>query len=37
VQHYVHATFEVADSLPESDRGDTGHGSTGGFGSYQPA
>ena len=37
VQHYVHATFEVADSLPESDRGDTGHGSTGGFGSHQPA
>lgn len=37
VQHYVHATFEVADSLPESDRGETGHGSTGGFGSHQPA
>ena len=36
VQHYVHATFEVADSLPESDRGDTGHGSTGGFGPHQP-
>ncbi|GAA4403737.1 dUTP diphosphatase [Ornithinibacter aureus] len=37
VQHYVQATFEVADSLPESDRGETGHGSTGGFGSHQPA
>jgi dUTP pyrophosphatase len=37
VQYYVQATFEVADSLPESDRGETGHGSTGGFGSHQPA
>lgn len=37
VQYYVQATFEVADSLPESDRGETGHGSTGGFGSQQPA
>lgn len=37
VQHYVQATFEVTDSLPESDRGETGHGSTGGFGSHQPA
>ena len=29
-------TVQVADSLPESDRGDTGHGSTGGFGPHQP-
>ncbi len=31
VQEYLHADFAVADSLPESARGDTGHGSTGGF------
>ena len=37
VQHYVHASFEVADSLPESTRGETGHGSTGGFGPHEPA
>jgi dUTP pyrophosphatase len=32
VQHYLHADFGVTDSLPASDRGETGHGSTGGFG-----
>ncbi|KGN33234.1 deoxyuridine 5'-triphosphate nucleotidohydrolase [Knoellia sinensis KCTC 19936] len=32
VQEYVHADFREADSLPDSVRGDTGHGSTGGFG-----
>lgn len=32
VQHYVHADFRAADSLPGSARGETGHGSTGGFG-----
>ena len=32
VQHYLHAEFGVTDSLPASDRGETGHGSTGGFG-----
>lgn len=32
VQEYLHADFEEADSLPASDRGETGHGSTGGFG-----
>lgn len=32
VQEYLHAEFSVADSLPDSARGDTGHGSTGGFG-----
>ena len=32
VQEYLHADFTEAGSLPESDRGDTGHGSTGGFG-----
>jgi dUTP pyrophosphatase len=37
VQHYVHANFEVSDSLPESTRGETGHGSTGGFGPNEPA
>ncbi|PRY62599.1 dUTP pyrophosphatase [Knoellia remsis] len=31
VQHYVHAEFTEADALPESVRGETGHGSTGGF------
>ncbi|HHU10087.1 MAG TPA: dUTP diphosphatase [Intrasporangiaceae bacterium] len=29
----VRAEFVAADSLPESERGDTGHGSSGGFGS----
>lgn len=29
----VRAEFVEADSLPESERGDTGHGSSGGFGS----
>jgi dUTP pyrophosphatase len=32
IQEFVHADFAVVDSLPESDRGETGHGSTGGFG-----
>lgn len=32
VQEYLHADFAEADSLPESVRGETGHGSTGGFG-----
>jgi dUTP pyrophosphatase len=32
VQHYLHADFADVDSLPESARGETGHGSTGGFG-----
>ena len=36
VQHYLHGVFEVADSLPDSERGETGHGSTGGFGLAQP-
>ena len=37
VQEYLHADFTEAGSLPESDRGDTGHGSTGGFGTTPPA
>ena len=37
VQHYLHADFDVADSLPDSERGDTGHGSTGGFGLAEPS
>ncbi|GGL22831.1 dUTP diphosphatase [Phycicoccus endophyticus] len=32
VQSYLHADFVPTDSLPESARGETGHGSTGGFG-----
>ncbi len=36
VQEYVHAEFSEADSLPDSVRGDTGHGSTGGFGTTPP-
>ncbi len=32
VQEVAAATFVEADSLPESARGETGHGSTGGFG-----
>ena len=32
VQHYLHADFAATDSLPDSARGETGHGSTGGFG-----
>ena len=32
VQQYLQAEFDVADSLPDSARGETGHGSTGGFG-----
>ena len=34
--HYLHADFGVTDSLPDSDRGETGHGSTGGFGLAAP-
>jgi len=33
VQEYLHGEFSEADSLPDSARGETGHGSTGGFGS----
>jgi len=36
VQHHLHADFDVADSLPGSARGETGHGSTGGFGAATP-
>ena len=36
VQHYLHADFDVTDSLPDSARGETGHGSTGGFGPADP-
>lgn len=32
VQRHLTARFEEADSLPGSERGETGHGSTGGFG-----
>ena len=32
IQSYLHGDFAEADSLPDSARGDTGHGSTGGFG-----
>lgn len=37
VQEHLHADFAEADSLPESVRGDTGHGSTGGFGTTPPS
>jgi dUTP pyrophosphatase len=36
VQEYLHADFSETDSLPDSVRGDTGHGSTGGFGTTSP-
>jgi dUTP pyrophosphatase len=36
VQSYLHADFDVTDSLPDSARGETGHGSTGGFGPADP-
>ncbi|MFC7492137.1 MULTISPECIES: dUTP diphosphatase [unclassified Knoellia] len=36
VQEHLHALFSEADSLPDSVRGDTGHGSTGGFGTTSP-
>jgi len=36
VQEYLHADFAETDSLPASDRGETGHGSTGGFGASDP-
>ncbi len=32
LQEVARAHFTAADSLPESSRGETGHGSTGGFG-----
>jgi dUTP pyrophosphatase len=32
LQQVARADFAVADSLPDSDRGETGHGSSGGFG-----
>lgn len=36
IQSYLHGDFTEADSLPGSTRGDTGHGSTGGFGASGP-
>ncbi|WP_048556763.1 dUTP diphosphatase [Nostocoides japonicum] len=36
LQRVAHARFEEVDSLPESVRGDTGHGSSGGFGPAHP-
>lgn len=36
LQEVARAQFTVADSLPETARGETGHGSTGGFGSTPP-
>ena len=36
IQSYLHGDFAEADSLPDSARGDTGHGSTGGFGVPAP-
>ena len=36
VQHYLQADFAATDSLPDSARGETGHGSTGGFGAPDP-
>lgn len=36
LQAVATATFVEVDSLPESSRGETGHGSTGGFGSPLP-
>lgn len=33
VQEVAHAVFVESDSLPDSARGDTGHGASGGFGS----
>ncbi len=36
IQSYLHADFAQADSLTDSARGDTGHGSTGGFGAPAP-
>ncbi|MDC5699054.1 dUTP diphosphatase [Intrasporangium calvum] len=35
VQRVARATFRAVDSLDETVRGDTGHGSTGGFGAVQ--
>lgn len=37
VQQVAAAEFAEADSLPDSERGDTGHGSTGGFGRPEPS
>ena len=36
LQEYLHADFAETDSLPARHRGETGHGSTGGFGSAEP-
>lgn len=36
LQEYLHAEFSATDSLPDSARGDTGHGSTGGFATDAP-
>ena len=36
LQRVGHALFVAADSLPESSRGETGHGSTGGFSAAPP-
>lgn len=36
VQRVAEVTFVEADSLPESSRGDTGHGASGGFGPRDP-
>jgi dUTP pyrophosphatase len=36
LQEYLHGDFSVADSLPDSARGETGHGSTGGFATTSP-
>lgn len=36
LQRVAQARFEEADSLPDSVRGDTGHGSSGGFGPTVP-
>ncbi len=36
LQEVGEATFDVADSLPASERGEDGHGSTGGFGPSDP-
>lgn len=37
IQEYVRADFALVDSLPGSERGDTGHGSTGGLAFAGPA
>jgi dUTP pyrophosphatase len=37
IQEYVTGNFRVVDSLPDSERGETGHGSTGGLGGHLTA